>query len=99
MDSNAVVQFAELIRQSLAESGAQVQVWLGNVEEVRQGALPALLLDELCPACHCQQPHMLKFLGNWNQYICLVCGFRHSEQLVRQGGRSETCPNRMEADR
>jgi hypothetical protein len=85
MESKAVIQFAELIRQRWVGVDAETQVWLGDMEQVRHGALPALVLGEVCPMCLRQQPHVLSFLGNWNQYTCLACGHRYSEQLVRAG--------------
>jgi hypothetical protein len=88
MESNSVVQFAELVRQHFVGTGAETQVWLGDMDQVRNGELPAVVLDESCPACKAQMPHVLKFLGNWNQLICLVCGHRHSEQLVRAGSEN-----------
>ncbi len=84
MDSKAVVQFGELVRQQFCGLGTdEVQVWLGDIEQVRTGQLPAVILDELCPACHQVTAQVLAFLGNWNQFTCMVCGFKHSEQLVR----------------
>lgn len=88
-ESVVVVQFAELVRQALvkratASSKEDVVVWLGELEDVRTGTLPAALMDDVCPACHVNRPHLLRFLGNFNQFTCLGCGYQHSEQLARQ---------------
>ena len=87
MESKEVVQFAELTRRVVARSAAEgthVLAWLDELEQVQKGQLPAVVVDEICPACFNLQPHLLSFIGNWDQYTCLVCGHRHSEQLVRQ---------------
>jgi hypothetical protein len=88
MMSQAVVQFAELVRRALRQgqvSALPVWAWIGDLEQVRNGEMPHLLMEELCPACHQVQPHVLTFLPNWNVFTCLVCDFRHSDQLERLG--------------
>ena len=79
----AHVQFAEMIREALPQE--HVIAWIGDLEQVRNGEMPPVLMEELCPACHQVQPHMLSFLPNWNVFTCLVCDFRHSDQLERLG--------------
>ena len=83
-DSRAVVQFAELIRQAVdsrSPVGLDVMAWLGDREQVSRGAMPAALIDNECPECQKMQVHLVQSLGNWDQYVCLVCGNRHSYQL------------------
>jgi hypothetical protein len=85
-DSRSVVQFAELIRQAVerrSPQGMDVITWLGDQETVAHGAMPAALIENECPECGQEQPHLVQSLGNWDQYICLACGQRHSYQLTK----------------
>lgn len=81
-ESGPVVQFVEMIRSAMQGKGDLI-AWLGDRESVAHGAMPAAVLDNVCPACHTTQPHLVQSMGNWDQFRCLVCGFRHSQQLTK----------------
>ena len=83
-ESRQVLQFAELVRRAVASPNGELMVWLGSLEQVQRGGMPDALVDEVCPACHGVRPHAMAFIGNWDQFTCLVCGIKHSKQLVRQ---------------